>query len=889
MTVGPGFRRRSGHATVTGVDRPRAHLASVLALWATGCVSELVLEPPPIAPETRSLLVAIAPEGGDVTELRAFDTSDGVPPRALLPLQAERSELWALLYAETLEALQLEPGPIALDGWTGPSRWLPRPGGVLLATLGDGAPGRWEETPAGSKILELRVPELDWLRCMEQGGCRAGEEPLCTLPCPEPPALDPPAPPEPPRPPAMPRFSAPCPAGWTALELDPDAPALWCRPPTLAEPCPDGQWQRPGTEGCDRLGAPCPIGQWPEAPAGRRVLYLRPGPTGGDGSEGAPFGSLAEAISRSAPGDVLALARGLYTSGATISHDLTVAGACPPETTLESPGGETGLHVSAGTLELSGVTLSGDRALGVSGPLGRVDATGVALYARGDGGTGPLVVAMDGATISIRASAIRRRTGPGALAEGGGALELLDVVVEAGSGPAVVARGGGSHARVERAIIFERPGAVHEPIGGAIEGGRLELVEVLLDAGQHTQLIGVEGGTLRIERSRLIGATPGAPAIAASEHGRLELREVELSGAPFVAATATSAISAIDVHFVAERTVASLADTGLVVHESSLEGDRVAFAGAPGTILTLADGGSAVVRDLSASANELPGPAEAIQVVRSRLHLERAEFSGVRAVILAGADGEIEATDLRVTSGGVAAGGLIAANHTRIEVERAVLQGLGAGIFLGSDSPATLRDVEISTQTTNGAAVWTESSPVDATRLLISSCGDLGISASASPLESASIVAEDLTVIGCPEFGASSGDGTLSLRRARFVDCGIGVNVGASGELFARDLSIERNQPTTQRTSGFVVNGARTVIVDGFSILRAGEAGLALFFPRYFADDGGTLRSELSFSRGEIAENGIGLRLTPGPDDLGPVFHQVRITDNGTPYERAEE
>jgi hypothetical protein len=62
------------------------------------------------------------------------------------------------------------------------------------------------------------------------------------------------------------------------------------------------------------------------------------GATGGDGSEGAPFGSIQTAIDGASGGEVIVVGAGTYRETLRITAPVTLVGACPEQTTIDGPG-----------------------------------------------------------------------------------------------------------------------------------------------------------------------------------------------------------------------------------------------------------------------------------------------------------------------------------------------------------------------------------------------------------------------------------------------------------------------------------------------------------------------------------------------------------------------
>lgn len=160
--------------------------------------------------------------------------------------------------------------------------------------------------------------------------------------------LDPPAPPAPLAAPVM----TPCPAGWREVAA-PGAP-VECDPWPEAgeEACGVDEAHFPGEPGCARVGGACPVGDWAEAlPGDRPVVYVRPGASaGGDGSAGAPFATIAEAITAVPDGGVVALAKGSYDEAVQLRGGVALWGACVAETFVAS----TSASASAATIGVTG-------------------------------------------------------------------------------------------------------------------------------------------------------------------------------------------------------------------------------------------------------------------------------------------------------------------------------------------------------------------------------------------------------------------------------------------------------------------------------------------------------------------------------------------------------
>jgi hypothetical protein len=196
-------------------------------------------------------------------------------------------------------------------------------------------------------------------------------------------AAEPPAAPEPPEGPP-PVDLSPCPEGWQRAD---DAGVVTCLPWVSDVVCAKDAAHFPGEADCRRIGSECPAGEWPDdLPDGASVLYVRADePAGGTGTMQAPLGRIADAMDLARPGDVVALARGVFDEIVDVPEGVTLWGACVAETGIESSatsdedadatvlvraadvvlgnlrvgGPRQGIRVRSGSVELQGVLISG--------------------------------------------------------------------------------------------------------------------------------------------------------------------------------------------------------------------------------------------------------------------------------------------------------------------------------------------------------------------------------------------------------------------------------------------------------------------------------------------------------------------------------------------------
>lgn len=159
--------------------------------------------------------------------------------------------------------------------------------------------------------------------------------------------------PSPPSPPEALRWT--CPDGWTE-QPEADGPTL-CHPFGDFDPrCAGTTAAYPGSPTCAPIGPACPAaGAFAADLPASGVLYVRAGASGGDGTEGLPFATIAEALAVASTGDTIALAAGRYEGMVEVGDDIRIVGACAAETILTDPAPSNTEGVV--TVQPGGVTL----------------------------------------------------------------------------------------------------------------------------------------------------------------------------------------------------------------------------------------------------------------------------------------------------------------------------------------------------------------------------------------------------------------------------------------------------------------------------------------------------------------------------------------------------
>jgi|GEM_PF-4991968 len=246
----------------------------------------------------------------------------------------------------------------------------------------------------------------------------------------------------------------------------PSDPPVDSGTPTLAE-CPDGEVDASGT--C--VPAACGDTNWPQITGVTTTHHVDPGATeSGDGTQAAPWSTVAEALAAASPGDGIAIGAGTLTERLILDdthHNLTIVARCPQLTTWDgdaTPTAQAVLTAEGATgITVRGITIHG-------GDQGGVWATGGAELTLEDvwldGASRHGLLANDpGTVLHFSNGAIANIQGDLSLDEGVGAgaysgatlqLEAVAVTDTAGMG----LQSSGRYTRVEATdVTVQRAGA----------------------------------------------------------------------------------------------------------------------------------------------------------------------------------------------------------------------------------------------------------------------------------------------------------------------------------------------------------------------------------------------------------------------------------------------
>ncbi|MCB9593444.1 MAG: hypothetical protein H6719_11990 [Sandaracinaceae bacterium] len=300
------------------------------------------------------------------------------------------------------------------------------------------------------------------------------------------------------------------PLGLAFRVVDTDGRHQRCEPdPDPAQRCGGGEHRVPGAIDCRPPGAACPEGEWPAVTEGGvPLLHVRPGATGGDGSEAAPFGTIAEALAVAPLGARVLLARGEHDAPGELTRRVELRGACANETTVRGP-----LVVEADGVVLSNLRL-------VAGDAGHALEVHAATDADGLRVEGTVWV--EGARLALTDAMVIAGEGVAVTARDGARLELVEVTASGESG-----------VDVEASTLWARSVAIRETVGTGLRLGAGastdEAAGLVLEpaAGVGVELACDEGAERCAELEDLIVRFPaGLPAsgrgvVARSGHARL--------------------------------------------------------------------------------------------------------------------------------------------------------------------------------------------------------------------------------------------------------------------------------------------------------------------------------------------------------------------------------
>jgi hypothetical protein len=315
----------------------------------------------------------------------------------------------------------------------------------------------------------------------------------------------------------MPAVLTPCPMGWTPVDA---GTTVACEPWPAGAPdtCPAGSAQFPGDPQCAPVGSACPSGMWTDAlPAGKPVLYVLAGASGGSGTQGAPFGQLADALAAASPSTIVALGPGTYTSAGPLPAQVTLWGACVTQTTVTSDAGTPVIASSGPGVEVHNLRITGEGiGLYASGAQAALHAQDVVVDgARGVGWSAENGASATGDNVVIRNTrALADGTeGDGIQALTGGHVDAGHVFIESCSEFGVAAMGAGSTMALSDVAIHNthaRSDGV-AGYGAAVDTtGTLSLTRAVVENSHDTGVLALGNGTITLSDTVVRGTLFGS-------------------------------------------------------------------------------------------------------------------------------------------------------------------------------------------------------------------------------------------------------------------------------------------------------------------------------------------------------------------------------------------
>jgi hypothetical protein len=136
-----------------------------------------------------------------------------------------------------------------------------------------------------------------------------------------------------------------------------------CEPILPTEPCPPGLMAVPGDDVC-RSVAPCGQGQWGNIPIDGNTVFVDQSFAGAsDGSMGAPYTTVSEAVLVAPAGGLVAVAAGSYLEDVTISNKpVRLHGVCPEQVEIVGTGADVAAIIiinGASGSDVHGIALRG--------------------------------------------------------------------------------------------------------------------------------------------------------------------------------------------------------------------------------------------------------------------------------------------------------------------------------------------------------------------------------------------------------------------------------------------------------------------------------------------------------------------------------------------------
>lgn len=279
-----------------------------------------------------------------------------------------------------------------------------------------------------------------------------------------------------------------CPPGWASADpwglaerLEPYAISapLGCAPEALPATC--GPFERPDLPSggaCVAVGGACSGPYADEArlaavapdAVGARWYVSADAGAGGDGSEGAPFASVADALAAAGVGDAILLSAGAHESeGWEVDETIAIVGACAADTTLVGVGNATLIEPTGNGIVIADLTMQ-DATMALAVERGSTALRGVVIRDV----SAPTIAVTDGARLEIEDSALRDAItrGQGSMVEviDGGEVVVKRTSIEPAD-PAALLLSRGSRGTLEDVVLWNDARNVQSGYGAIAQVG----------------------------------------------------------------------------------------------------------------------------------------------------------------------------------------------------------------------------------------------------------------------------------------------------------------------------------------------------------------------------------------------------------------------------------
>lgn len=679
-----------------------------------------------------------------------------------------------------------------------------------------------------------------------------------------------------------------CPTGWVALEPGcGPAPPSACGPGQLLLgdgacskpwPCPAG-WRRRGSGpacepeahtcaggACDPWAAP-PCG---DAPPGARFVESE-APDGGDGSRGAPFRRIADALVGAAPGAVVFLRPGVHPGDVRVPAGVAVVGRCTDEAIVD------GLVVLDDDSQLERVTVGGVRVVGrgavvdavhidsqrddaievggqasLTGRRLRVESGSVRIRRRGELIAERMTVSRAPGTgvhvsghATLRSVHVRstRRAGLFGTAVGigvAGDAILEDVRIEDMIGVALTVSAEDAHVAAERLVVSRvRSLEALTGVGLLVDGATLQVTDALVE-GVETAARAQIGGRLTLERVGLEGAVPAPPdamTVIVSD-STLDFTQLAVSGGPHTALRVDRSRATGRLLAIGPASPGQLG-YGVVVRGGGsfvLDGAQIRDRRQAGILISDA-GTHAVVRQSSIDRGDRPGMGAAVWGLISQYG---ATLDATDVRINGGFDHgltviEAMATARRVSVRGSVEG--VRALRADVELDAVHVEGVAAYGMVIADSDLRVTGLTVLDHACVGgerpqcAGVLAGGSVVSIDGLVGRANGTVGVLGEASEITGRRWMIRDAgDARGLGGGIAVAAGARLDLRHVELTHSrGIGLSIAnATASAIVRDLVVRETHAVgaTRGGAGLQVDRGARVDVDGARFVDSARVGV---------------------------------------------------------------